>query len=117
MLLAGVVPGETNRVTGPGVEDSLSRQAPFRIVNIGGGQPIDLLRFVDTVERAVGKPAIRKMLPMQKGDVPRTFASADLLQALTGFRPETPVDLGVRAFVDWYRAEMVTSPVLESVED
>lgn len=114
--LTEIVPGEANRVSLPGVEDSLSQQAPFRIVNIGGGQPIELLRFVDTVEQAVGTPAIRKMLPMQKGDVPRTFASADLLAALTGFRPSTPVELGVRAFVDWYRAEMVLPAVLETSE-
>jgi UDP-glucuronate 4-epimerase len=105
--LAAVAPDESSRVTRSGVTDSLSRQAPFRVVNIGGGRPIPLLRFVDTVEAAIGQPAIRKMLPMQKGDVPRTYASADLLEALTGYRPSTSVEVGVQAFVDWYRAEMV----------
>ena len=107
--LAGLPAGESNRVTRPGVEDSLSPQAPFRVVNIGGGQPVELLRFVDTVEEAVGRPALRRMLPMQKGDVPRTYASADLLEALTGYKPSTSVETGVRAFVDWYRAEMVAA--------
>ncbi len=112
--LADLPPDEANRVTRPDVEDSLSQQAPFRVVNIGGGQPIELLRFVDTVESAIGKPAIRRMLPMQKGDVPRTYASAELLEALTGYRPATSVAVGVRAFVDWYRAEMLDARALEA---
>jgi UDP-glucuronate 4-epimerase len=83
--------------------DSLSPVAPFRIVNIGTGRPVGLLDFVDVIERAVGKPAIRRLMPMQPGDVPRTFASADLLEALTGYRPATGIEAGVAAFVDWYR--------------
>ncbi|MDM9629013.1 UDP-glucuronate 5-epimerase, partial [Rhizobium sp. S152] len=55
-----------------------------------------------TVEKALGRPAKRKMLPMQKGDVPRTFASPDLLMALTGYKPDTTLEVGVKAFVDWY---------------
>ncbi|MBP1843011.1 UDP-glucuronate 4-epimerase [Rhizobium petrolearium] len=97
--LSRIHPGEDNRV--PEV-DTLSSQGPFRIVNIGGGQPAGLLDFVETIERIMGKPAKRKMLPMQKGDVPRTFASPDLLVALTGRKPETNLEEGVRAFVQWY---------------
>ena len=70
--LMGVAPAEDNRAE---EIDTLSRHAPFRVVNIGGGQPVELMRFVETVEAAVGRPAIRTMLPMQQGDVPRTFAS------------------------------------------
>ena len=77
--------------------------APFRIVNIAGGEPVGLLEFVDTVEAAVGRPTIRRMLPMQPGDVPRTYASSALLEALIDYRPATPVSVGVPAFVDWYR--------------
>jgi UDP-glucuronate 4-epimerase len=62
-----------------------------------------LLDLVAAVERAVGKPAQRKLLPMQAGDVPHTHASPALLKALTGYEPSTPLDTGVRAFVDWYR--------------
>ncbi|WP_181700590.1 NAD-dependent epimerase/dehydratase family protein [Chthonobacter albigriseus] len=102
--LVPIAPSEANRAAGEGVADTLSRIAPFRVVNIGGGQPIGLLPFVDTVEAAVGKPAVRNMLPMQQGDVPRTYASAALLEALTGYRPHTPVETGVKAFVAWYRA-------------
>lgn len=102
--LIGIVPGEANRVTGSGVNDSLSGEAPLRIVNIAGGHPTELLDLIGAIERTLGKPAKRTMLPMQPGDVPRTHASSDLLYALTGFRPDTPVEVGVRAFVDWYRA-------------
>ncbi|KQV43799.1 MULTISPECIES: NAD-dependent epimerase [unclassified Rhizobium] len=100
--LSAVAPDEVNRITTPGVEDTLSRQAPFRVVNIGGGEPVELMRFVEIVETAVGKPAIRNMLPMQQGDVPRTYASPALLNALTGFTPAISVEDGVRKFVDWY---------------
>ncbi len=101
--LLPVAPQEANRVTGPHVVDSLSREGPFRVVNIGGGQPVGLLPFIDTVEAALGRPAIRKMLPMQKGDVPQTYASPALLEALTGYSPRTRVEDGVKAFVAWYR--------------
>jgi UDP-glucuronate 4-epimerase len=106
--LSAVIPSEENRVAGDKVE-TLSRQAPFRVVNIGGGQPVSLMDFVETVEHALGQSAKRTMLPMQKGDVPRTFASPDLLLALTGYKPETTLDEGVKAFIEWYleaRADM-----------
>jgi UDP-glucuronate 4-epimerase len=99
--LSAIAPSEENRLDNVAVE-TLSRQAPFRVVNIGGGQPVSLMDFVETVEKALGRPAIRKMLAMQKGDVPRTFAAPDLLVALTGYKPDTTLDVGVRAFVDWY---------------
>lgn len=105
--LTGVIPGEANRVEAAGVEDTLSRQAPFRSVNIGGGQPVVLLRFVEMVEAAVGRPAMRRTLPLQQGDVPATYASAALLQALTGFVPAIGLEAGVKAFVEWYRGEYV----------
>ncbi|MDS7594103.1 NAD-dependent epimerase [Agrobacterium tumefaciens] len=101
--LSQIVPSEDNRVMNEGVVDTLSRHAPFRIVNVGGGQPVELMRFVETVEKAVGKAAIRNMLPMQQGDVPRTFASPDLLRALTGYVPQTSIEQGIEALVTWYR--------------
>ncbi len=99
--LSRIAPSEENRVEGS-VKDTLSHQAPFRVVNIGGGQPVGLLDFIEVIESVMGKPAKRKMLPMQQGDVPRTYASPDLLVALTGRKPETGVDTGVRRFVEWY---------------
>ena len=99
--ISHVIPDESNRVADEKVE-TLSRQAPYRLVNIGGGQPENLMDFVEMVERALGHPAIRHMLPMQKGDVPRTYAAPDLLQALTGYTPTTKLEDGVKAFVEWY---------------
>lgn len=100
--LSRIIPSEANRVTSADVEDTLSKKAPFRVVNIGGGQPFELLDFIDVIERAIGKKARRKMLPMQTGDMERTFANADLLTALTGSKPQTSLETGVRAFVEWY---------------
>lgn len=101
--LIGVVPSEENRVVSDTVIDTLSKNAPFRVVNIGGGQPVGLMSFVETIEAMLGKQAIRKMLPMQPGDVHNTYAVPDLLVALTGFRPQIEVDEGVKRFVEWYQ--------------
>jgi UDP-glucuronate 4-epimerase len=83
--------------------DSLSPVAPFRVVNIGNGSPVSLLDFITEIERCIGKSAIRNYIDMQPGDVPKTWASPDLLDALTGFRPNFPVAQGVSAFVRWFR--------------
>ncbi|WP_064832438.1 NAD-dependent epimerase [Rhizobium phaseoli] len=97
--------------------DTVSMHAPFRIVNIGGGQPVGLETFIETVEQALGQKALRNMLPMQQGDVPRTFAAPELLRALTGYTPQTPVAEGVRRFVEWYRqAFELKTKVVEPVE-
>jgi UDP-glucuronate 4-epimerase len=84
-------------------EDTLSPVAPFRVVNMGGGAPVHLGRFIELIEAAVGREAIKVLLPMQEGDVPATAASPALLEALIGRVPSTPVEVGVPAFVDWYR--------------
>lgn len=83
--------------------DSLSPVAPFRMVNIGNGTPVSLLDFITEIERAVGRPAERNYMEMQPGDVVKTWANADLLEKLTGFRPNTDVATGVRAFIAWFR--------------
>lgn len=101
--LIGVVPSEENRVVSDTIIDTLSKNAPFRVVNIGGGQPVGLMTFVETIETMLGKQAIRKMLPMQPGDVHNTYAVPDLLVALTDFKPQIEVDEGVRRFVEWYQ--------------
>lgn len=100
--LVSVVPGDTAHQTD--ALDSKSPAAPWRVVNIGRGQPVPLLDFIAAIEAKLGKAAKRKLLPMQPGDVTDTFANADLLEELTGYRPATPVETGVGAFVDWYRA-------------
>lgn len=83
--------------------DSLSPVAPYRLVNIGNADPVPLMDFIAEIERAIGVIAIKDMFPMQPGDVQKTYANSDLLYALTGNRPSTPIRVGVQAFVDWYR--------------
>jgi UDP-glucuronate 4-epimerase len=82
--------------------DTLSPVAPQRVVNIGRGSPEPVTALVDAIEKALGRSAIRRLKPLPPGDVPQTFASADLLVALTGRRPATTLDEGIKAFVDWY---------------
>jgi UDP-glucuronate 4-epimerase len=84
-------------------QGSESPVAPLRIVNVGGGRPVQLEDFIAAIENAVGRKAIRNYLPMQQGDVPSTNADTRVLERLTGFRPTTPVEIGVRNFVSWYR--------------
>jgi UDP-glucuronate 4-epimerase len=83
--------------------DSLSPAAPYRVVNIGNGQKVRLMDFIEAIEAATGKTAMRNFLPMQTGDVPATWADASLLNRLTGGCPTTDVRDGIRAFVAWYR--------------
>ena len=83
--------------------DSLSPVAPHRVVNIGNSEQVTLLQFIDEIEDAIGKPIERNYMEMQMGDVPATWADTTLLHALTGYRPETSVRQGIRAFVEWYR--------------
>ena len=87
---------------GPG--DSLSPIAPWRVVNIGLGAPTKLTDLIDAIEAAFGRKVERRLLPMQPGDVPLTYAGAELLEALTGYRPTTSLADGVAAFCDWFKA-------------
>jgi UDP-glucuronate 4-epimerase len=87
-----------------GAHDSLSPAAPYRVVNIGGGKPVGLMDFIAAIEASLGKTVKPRFLPMQKGDVPATWASADLLRELTGYVPSTPIAAGVDAFVAWRQA-------------
>ncbi|MTH98355.1 SDR family NAD(P)-dependent oxidoreductase [Roseibium sp. RKSG952] len=83
--------------------DSLSPVAPWRVVNIGNSESIELTDFIDAIEQATGQKAVRNLMPIQQGDVPATWANADLLTKLTGYRPKTGMRDGVKAFVAWYR--------------
>lgn len=100
--LSRIIPDESNRVSTSSLSDTLSWQGPYRVVNIGGGQPVSVLDFIGAIENVMGRKAKRAMMPMQQGDVPRTFASPELLQALTGTKPEIDLATGVKAFVEWY---------------
>ena len=83
--------------------DSLSPVAPFRVVNIGNSDKVRLLDFIEAIEEECGIEAKRNYMDMQKGDVPATWANADLLKRLTGYKPETGYREGIRQFVAWYR--------------
>lgn len=86
-----------------GAADSLSPVAPWRVVNIGNGAPVGLLDFVQAVEAALEMQAQKRLLPMQPGDVPATWADATLIESLTGPLPRTNIRDGVARFVAWYR--------------
>lgn len=83
--------------------DPGSSGVPYRIYNIGNNQPVELGRFIEVIEAAVGKPAKKELLPMQPGDVPATFADIEALEHAVGFRPSTTIEHGVEQFVRWYR--------------
>lgn len=84
--------------------DSLSPAAPFRVVNIGNSDKVKLTDFIDAIEEECGVEAKRNYMDMQKGDVPATWANAELLKSLTGYQPQTDFREGIRQFVEWYRA-------------
>ena len=77
--------------------------APWRVYNIGNNNPVELMRFIGVIEQVLGRTAEEIMLPMQPGDVRATAANVDTLKAAVGFRPDTPIEEGVRAFARWYR--------------
>ena len=83
--------------------DPAVSQVPYRLFNIGNGQPTPLMDYISALEDALGKKAIKEMMPMQPGDVPVTSADTSKLGEWVGFRPNTPVKQGVQQFVDWYR--------------
>jgi UDP-glucuronate 4-epimerase len=76
--------------------------APFRLYNIGNHQPVQLMRYIEVIEQCLGRKAQMNMLPLQAGDVPETYADIDDLVRDVGYRPATPIEVGVRRFVDWY---------------
>ena len=83
--------------------DPATSSAPFRIFNIGNNHPVQLLDYIDAIEIALGKKAIKEYKPLQAGDVPDTFADTSELQQSVGYKPSTPVKVGVARFIDWYR--------------
>lgn len=102
LRLAPLAPERGAPLQAEGVTDSLSAVAPWRVVNIAGGHPVELMTFVETIEAALGKTAQKRLLPLQAGDPVATHADASLLRALTGYVPATPVRDGVAAFAQWY---------------
>jgi UDP-glucuronate 4-epimerase len=84
--------------------DPATSSAPYRLYNIGNNNPVELMDLIACLERALGRTAIKRFLPLQPGDVPRTYANIDRLERDVGFRPVTPIDVGVEKFVAWYRS-------------
>ena len=82
--------------------DPGTSSAPYRVYNIGNNNPVELMHLIETLEQALGRVAEKNYMPIQPGDVPATWANVDDLSADVGFRPETPIEVGVQKFVDWY---------------
>jgi len=87
----------------PAAPDPARSSAPFRLYNIGSDNPCELNRYIEVLEEALGVTADKRLLPMQPGDVADTWADVDDLAEAVDYRPQTPIDVGVRRFVDWYR--------------
>ena len=83
--------------------DPATSSAPFRVHNIGGNAPVQLNRLIEVLEEALGRKAIRNLMPLQPGDVPATYADVGSLEEATGFRPKISIEIGVPRFVEWYR--------------
>jgi UDP-glucuronate 4-epimerase len=83
--------------------DPGTSMAPYRLYNIGNQQPVELMRYIEVIEECVGKKAEMNMLPLQPGDVPDTWADTEALSNDVGYAPSTPIEVGVKNFVDWYR--------------
>jgi UDP-glucuronate 4-epimerase len=82
--------------------DPATSRAPYRLYNIGNQRPVALMRYIEVIEECVGRKAETNMLPMQPGDVPDTWADTADLADNVGYAPDTPVEVGVKKFVDWY---------------
>ncbi len=83
--------------------DPASSFAPYKVYNIGNNQPVELMTFIEAIEDAIGKKAIKNMMPIQPGDVPATYANVDDLMTDVGFKPATEIRDGIQNFVNWYR--------------
>jgi UDP-glucuronate 4-epimerase len=88
----------------PAHPDTATSNAPFRLYNIGNSAPVELADFIAALEAALGKKAIRELLPQQPGDVPDTWADSSRLVRAVNWRPDTPIEEGVRRFVAWFEA-------------
>jgi UDP-glucuronate 4-epimerase len=83
--------------------DPATSLAPYRVYNIGNNQPVSLGHFIELIEETLGRKAIKNLMPLQPGDVTKTFADTDALEQAVGFRPQTPIKTGIERFISWYR--------------
>jgi len=106
-IVEGVV-RVVDRVATPNAEwsgeepDPGTSSAPYRLYNIGNNQPVELMKYIATLEQCLGRKAELNLLPLQPGDVPDTYADVEDLERDVGYRPETPVEIGIQRFVEWY---------------
>jgi UDP-glucuronate 4-epimerase len=82
--------------------DPATSFAPYRVYNIGNNSPVQLMHFIETIEKKLGKKAVKNLLPLQDGDVPETFADVDDLMREVDFKPATSIETGISNFIDWY---------------
>jgi UDP-glucuronate 4-epimerase len=83
--------------------DPATSKAPWRVYNIGNNRPVELMRYIEVIEECLGKKSEKNLLPMQPGDVPDTYADVTALTEDVGYKPETPIEEGVKKFIEWYR--------------
>lgn len=110
VIRASDAPATPDADWNPAQPDPASSSAPWRIFNIGNSDPVKLADYIDALETALGKKAIRNLLPLQPGDVPDTYSNTTELTKATGYAPKTPVKLGVERFVAWYRGHYGAQP-------
>lgn len=96
-------PAEANPAYTADQPDPATSNAPYRVFNIGNNSPVNLLDFIGCIEDAIGKKAEKRLLPLQDGDVPETYANTEALNDWVGFVPGTPIEVGIGRFVAWYR--------------
>lgn len=96
-------PPEGNTAWTGEAPDPGSSIAPYKIFNIGNQSPVKLMDFIEAIEQVLGKKAKKNFLPLQPGDVPATYADVADLITVTGYNPNTPIQEGVKKFIDWYR--------------
>jgi len=94
--------------------DPAASNAPYRLYNIGNNQPVKLLYFIEVLEQCLGMKAQKQLLPLQPGDVLETYANIDDLSRDVGFEPNTPIEVGIARFVDWYKSYYLRSDVHNS---
>ena len=107
-IIEGVVrvtanPPKTNHDYDRSNPDPGSSYAPYKVYNIGNNEPVQLMEFIQTLEKHLGKQAKKEFLPLQAGDVPKTYADVDDLIRDVGFKPDTAIDEGIGKFVEWYK--------------
>jgi UDP-glucuronate 4-epimerase len=93
--------------------DPSSSVAPYKVYNIGHPEPVDLLRFIEVLEETLGKKALKRLLPLQAGDVPETLADVTDLMQDVGFRPSVPIEVGIPRFVEWYEEYYLNDKVAQ----